>query len=275
MNPFALIGIVVDLAGVGLIVAGALITGDPRWPLIASGATLSLIGTMMFIIGRSAGSFYGTSPRLAARGITATALVEKMQETGTFFRGSPVVSFGLKVTHQARDYPVEVRQALPRSLRDSVLPGSRVAVRVDPEEPNRVVVDWSEAPRPPRLTPEAVGRPGGTGRAEAITAEQPRSAADVLARGRRGTARILAAREMGDAARLGIIAPDDERAGAMMVLFDLEVKLPGRDPYPARVAHWVPASQVGKVGPGREVVVAVGREDPEREVAIDWEASLG
>ena len=49
------------------------------------------------------------------------------------------------------------------------------------------------------------------------------------------------------------------------------MKLPGRAAYPVSVVHWVPASQVGKTGAGREVVIAVDRDDPEHQVAIDWE----
>ncbi len=275
MNPFAIVGIVVDLAGMAVIVAGVLISGELRWPLIIAGATLSFIGVVMFVIGRKAGRFYGVSPRLAARGTPATALVEQMQDTGVIFNGSPVVRFHLNVSHQAHDYPAKVQQALPRSRREEVSIGSRVAVRVDPEDSGRLVIDWSQAPAAPRGVAAPAAAPTGHTPADSTPAERRRSAAELLARGRRGTARIVAAQEAGDAVRLGLMPPDDERAGAMMALLDLEVKLPGRDPYPARVMHWVPAALAGQVGPGREVVVAVDRDDPEREVAIDWEASPG
>ncbi len=272
MNPFVVVGALVDLVGMGVIVAGVLTPGEARWPLIVSGVTLSFVGAVMFLISQKLGRFYGLSPRLLARGRPAFAEVEQVRPTATIFMGSPVVAFRLKVSHQAHDYPVDVQQAVPRPLLAQVGPGSRVAVKVDPEHPERVVIDWSQAPTPLRVTPTAVAaEASGHDLVQAIPPEHRKSAADLLARGRRGTARILAAQEMGDAVRLGVISSGDERAGAMMTLLDLEVKLPGRDPYPVQVVHWVPASQVGKVGPGREVAVAVDRDDPEHQVAIDWE----
>lgn len=273
MNPFAFVGLGVDLVGMALVVAGVLVPGEARWGLIITGATLSFVGVVMFIIGRKVGRFLGVSPRLLSRGVPATAVVEQTRQTGVIFNTAPVLGFRLKVTHEARDYPAEVQQAVPRRLVGAVLPGSSVAVRVDPADPTQVAIDWSQTPTQPRVAPAPVA-PELTGSelAKAIPPEQRKSAAELLARGRRGTARVVAAQEMGDAVRLGVIAPGDERAGAMMTLLDLEVKLPGRDPYPARVVHWVPASLRGQVGPGREVVVAVDRDDPEHQVAIDWEA---
>jgi hypothetical protein len=272
MNPLAVVGVVVDLVGIGVIVAGVLVPGETRWPLIVSGFTLSFIGAVMFVISQKVGRFYGVSPRLLARGQPAFAEVLQARTTATIFMGSPVVAFRLKVSHQAHDYPADVQQAVPRELLGAVLPGSRVGVRVDPEHADRVVIDWSQPPIPARTAPAAAaGEPSGQALVESIPPEHRMSAAGLLARGRRGTARIVAAKELGDAAKLGVIAPGDERAGAMMTVLDLEVKLPGREPYPVKVVHWVPASQVGQAGPGREVVVAVDRDDPEHQVAIDWE----
>ncbi len=272
MNPFAVIGLVVDLVGMALVVAGVLLTGEARWPVIIAGVTLSFVGVVMFLIGRKVGRFFGLSPRLLSRGVAATAVVERMRDTGVIFNNSPVLGFWLTVSHQAHDYPVELLQALPRPLLGAVSPGTRLAVKVDPEDPQKVAIDWSQPPTPPTgaAAPPAA-TPIGSELIEAIPPENRRSAADLLARGRRGTARIVAAKEVGDAVRLGVVGPGDERAGAMMNLLDLEVKLPGREPYPVRVVHWVPASLAGQVGPGREVVVAVDRDDPEHQVAIDWE----
>jgi hypothetical protein len=53
----------------------------------------------------------------------------------------------------------------------------------------------------------------------------------------------------------------------------MAVKLPGRSEYDAEVAHRVPDRLIGRVGPGVEVEIAADRDDPERSVAIDWDAS--
>jgi hypothetical protein len=46
------------------------------------------------------------------------------------------------------------------------------------------------------------------------------------------------------------------------------------DRYAAQVLHRVPDEYVGKIGPGLEVEIAVDREDPEHQVAIDWEPEV-
>jgi hypothetical protein len=151
MNPLAVVGLVVDLIGMTLIVVGALVPGEARWPLIITGAALSFIGVVMFLIGHKVGRFFGLSPRLLGRGVPATAVVEQVRDTGVIFNNSPVLGFRLMVSHQAHDYPAEVQQAVPRPLLGTVPPGTRLAVRVDPADPQQVVIDWSQAPVPPRV----------------------------------------------------------------------------------------------------------------------------
>ena len=68
MNPFAVIGLVVDLIGMAPVVAGVVVGGGARWPVIIAGVTLSFVGMAMFVIGRKAGRFFGLSPRLPSRG---------------------------------------------------------------------------------------------------------------------------------------------------------------------------------------------------------------
>ncbi len=78
---------------------------------------------------------------------------------------------------------------------------------------------------------------------------------------------------MGELVDLGLADEGDAGWEDDLFLIGLDVKLPGRDPYPAQILHRVPDAMVGLVGPGREVEVAVDRDDPEHQVAIDWEAT--
>src|SRR4030065_2584795 len=105
MTPFAVIGLVVDRVGMALVVAGVLLPGESRWPVIIAGVTLSFVGVVIFLIGRKVGRFFGLSPRLLSRGVAATAVVERMGATGVIFNNSPVVGFRLTVSHQADDSP--------------------------------------------------------------------------------------------------------------------------------------------------------------------------
>lgn len=279
MNAFSLAGLGMDGIGMALVIAGVVTGGEARWGLIITGAAVSVAGAIMYVSGRKVGSFSGVTPRLLRTGLPARALVERMWETGVTINESPVFGFGLQITREGQEaYSAEVQQAVPRMLVGAVLPGVTLAVKVDPADPARVGVDWSEFPAgaaardlsalvaaaPPEEVAEAI---------RSLPPEQRGSAAELLARGRRGRARLVAMRDMGDAVELGLMDASDERAGARVALLELEVRLPGRDPYPAQVLHWLPARLEGRIGPGRTLVVAVGRDDPEHEVAVDWEAA--
>lgn len=281
MNAFSLAGVTLDGIGMALIVAGFIAGGEARWGLVITGAVMSVAGAMLYLTGRKVGSFSGVAPRLLRTGLPARAVVERMWETGVTVNGSPVFGFGLQVTRDGQEaYPAEVQQAVPRMLVGAVLPGGTLAVKVDPADPARVGIDWSESPvaggaagglsalaaaAPPEEVAEVI---------RSLPPDQRGSAAELLARGRRGTARLVGIRDMGDAVELGLMAANDERAGARVALLELEVKLPGKEPYPAQVLHWLPARLEGRVGPGRTLAVAVGRDDPQHEVAVDWEAAV-
>ena len=281
MNAFSLAGLVMDGIGMALIIAGVVTGGQARWGLVITGAALSVAGAFMYLTGRKVGSFSGVTPRLLRTGLPARALVERMWETGVTINDSPVFGFGLQITREGQEaYSAEVQQAVPRMLVGAVLPGATLAVTLDPADPARVAIDWSAPPAPAagagNLSALAAAAPPEevAEAIRALPAEQRGSAAELLARGRRGTARLVGIRDMGDAVELGLMAADDERAGARLALLELEVKLPGKEPYPAQVLHWLPARLEGRVGPGRTLVVAVGRDDPEHEVAVDWEAAV-
>lgn len=275
MTPFIVSGILADAAGAALVVAAA-VTGNLA--LLAPGIPLLILGTAFWLVGAKTGALTGgTSLRSLLRGaaaipngIPARALIRAIGETGWTINEAPVFSFDLEVHGEGpAPYPVTVKQMVPRMLVGAVLPGHEVSVRVDPADASRVAIDWSEMPHPPGAA--APDDPAAL--LSSIPPERRGSAADLLARGRRGTARLLGIRDLGDAVETGLMPAGDPRAGARVALLELEVKLPGRDPYQAKVVHWLPAELVGRVGPGRRLVVAVDRDDPEHEVAVDWEAA--
>jgi len=276
MVGFIVVGVILELVGWVLVVLGA--TSPDRRDLLAGGVPLIIVGTIFFVVGvvtrrklggLGLGSLLGGGA-VMENGTPARALVTGISETGITVNESPVFGFDLEVRPQGiAPYPASVKQRVPRMLVGAVLPGMEVAVRFDPERPEKVMIDWGEMPR---AASEAGAALTAADLVAAIPPERRGSAADVLSRGRRGTARIVGIKDLGDAVALGVMEEEDERAGARLIHLELEVKLPGQDRYPAQVLHWMPARLVGVVGPGRELVVAVGRDDPERHIAVDWDA---
>jgi hypothetical protein len=58
-----------------------------------------------------------------------------------------------------------------------------------------------------------------------------------------------------------------------LVLMELEVHVPGGEPYEVDTGEYVTAAGQGSLAPGNELVVKVDPDDPQK-VAVDWDASL-
>jgi hypothetical protein len=259
--------LLMDLAGAGCVVAGILSDGPQSPVLIGIGAALLVSGSVIMLVGARTGRLRGAR-RLMTEGLALPATVLAMRETGVTINNSPVFGFQLEIRREGHPpYPVTVRQQVPRMFVGAVLPGGTVMVRQDPEHPDRVAIDWSEPPGPRHvtITPENLAEALHT-----VPPEQRLRPDDVLARGRRGIATVVSARTLGTLEDLNL-AEMEHDPGDEMFVFELEVKLPGRDPYLATVIHGVPVRLIGRVGPGLELPVAADREDPEHRVAIVWD----
>jgi hypothetical protein len=256
-------------AGLGLILAGLLVTGGIRTPLLAIGGFLILFGSMVLLIGRRIGPVLSLTPLWLAGGTPAEAAVTVSEATGITINGRAVARLDLEVTpRNEHPYSVRIRQQVPEGFGKAVEAGSRVPVRIHPGDRRQVAVEWAQ-----------VGRPADPGDGAQIVPPVPhgrrRSTADLLATGRRGSGGIKAMTRIGELVDLGLADPGDAGWEDDLFRITLEVKLPGFDPYEVTVAHRVPDRLVGRVGPGLRVPVAADRDDHERNVAIDWDAVDG
>ena len=253
------------LYGSGACVVGVfLVGGEARMGLITAGLAMGIAGIVFYMIGRQMAGLSGMTQRMRNVGLPGTATVVGIGDTRVTVNNDPVVSFTLDV--QVGDgipYRVETRQLMSRLAVGSFQPGTKLPVLVDPDDPQQVVIDLSGD------MPASTALPASS----AVAGAKVGSAAELLASGKRGTAVITAMQDMGDISDLGLQAADIPGADDRVFMIQLEVKLPGRDPYTATIGHRVPENLVGKVGPRTAVDVAVGRGD-DQEVAIDW-ASVG
>lgn len=91
-------------------------------------------------------SFTGDEAVLAS-GTPGSATITSLKETGwRYNRRYPIVRFGLNV-EAAGVYAVEIKQAVDPDLLAQLAPGAVVAVRVDPLDRKRVVIDWRQPVR--------------------------------------------------------------------------------------------------------------------------------
>jgi hypothetical protein len=140
-------------------------------------------------------------------------------------------------------YIAECRQKV-QEWRLGQLVGQAYAVRVDPQDPQKVALDFSiEAPV------VTLARPADGG-VQAL-----------LASGRPAEAVIVADQP------LGLRTWD----GHDLHLFTLTVMAPGVAPYQAQLGHPLPVTALPQVFPGSRVPVKLGAQP--NEVAIDWAAA--
>lgn len=77
-------------------------------------------------------------------GVPASALVMSIAPTGTVINEMYYVcNIGLRVTRPAAaPYDVMIKQSVPITAMARVNPGSTIAVKVDPVDATKVVIDW-------------------------------------------------------------------------------------------------------------------------------------
>lgn len=275
MNIFGTVGNLLLLGALGCGGAAIYFGGEARGALIITGVSLLIPALIMRGVGRRVGSITGIRPDFIDTGTRGTATVTRIGETGVTINNEPVLEFGLALDIPGSPAATEIRQRMPRFLLGAVLPGAQVDVVAHPGDPSRVAIDWSVAPRPGAGTAQMVAPSPGPGMekisenmGEPVTGVS--SAAETLRKGRRGTAVIKSARDAGDISDLGVVDSTDPGRDDRIYVLELEVKLPGRSPYLARVGHRVPERLFGRIGPGMSVKVGVDRDD-DQGVAIDWD----
>lgn len=188
---------------------------------------------------------------LLGRGIIVSAKQTSVS-TGVDFDPSHVCVFTVEVglDNQPR-YTATCRQAVRATLLPLLMtPGAAVAVRVDPTDHSRIALSLAE--EPPTVTLASSGDPNTS------------SAARILELGAPCQAVIVATQPLGMRNPKG----DD------MYAFTLTIMAEGRPPYQIQVGNPVPAAAIPLLYPGNTVPAKRMEGGDEREVVIDWEATL-
>ncbi len=99
---------------------------------------------------RAFASFTGDEGVLAT-GLEGRATITRLVPTGwRYNRFYPIVRFELEVELADELFSVEVQQTVDPVRFAELRPGTAVAVRVDPRDRSRVVLDWRASAPPPR-----------------------------------------------------------------------------------------------------------------------------
>ena len=108
----------------------------------AISVVVALVGVPLLV--RAFSAFTGDEALLAT-GRPGQAKITGLERTGwRYNRTDPIVRFALEVELPETVYPAEVKQSVHPARLAELAPGAVVALRVDPENRFRVVIDWRE-----------------------------------------------------------------------------------------------------------------------------------
>ena len=132
----------IELAiGIGSWIGDRRAPGSGGYTIVA--VVLSGVGVVLFVIG----VFLKIKGRRRARiyhgGVPGEAVIRAVHETGTMVNNQPMYAFDLDVSGQGFS-PVSTRhrEVVPFWFLNRVGPQARVPVKVDPQNPARVIFDW-------------------------------------------------------------------------------------------------------------------------------------
>src|SRR5215210_1263208 len=156
MLVFALLGLVFLVLGLGFALA-TLVPGtfglpsDGEAPLTFGILALTFvpIGLVFSAVGIVAAAGMRRERRLARIGLPGHALVHSATDTGVTVNGNPRVRLELEVEVPGRSpYRVSRSVTVPRLAVGAVTAGGSLPVRVDPQDPESLAVDWTRAGAP-------------------------------------------------------------------------------------------------------------------------------
>ena len=123
----------------------------PIWVVVAL-----LVGGLFVFLGRRSAA----NERLKREGIPGTAQVLEVEQTGTYVNRQPQVKLRLRVEARGMaPYEVEKRVTVPMIAMGTLSSGRPLNVAVDPNDRDRIAIDWGgSGAAPAMLTPQG-GQP--------------------------------------------------------------------------------------------------------------------
>lgn len=193
-----------------------------------------------------------TKSGVLEEGNPATAVILSMAETGTTVNEHPMVEFELEITPtDGEPYMATVKQVMPRLMLGTVRPGISIGVRVMPDDPSKVALDWKSLGAKdagPTLVPASKVVDNDEFLLTAIPAR----------------AEIDSMSETKNTVK-------NPRTGIenQVFKFSLTVQREGQPPYKAELWQGVPVEHKGTFGPGATIPIGINPTDPSH-VGINW-----
>ena len=245
-------------------------------------AILGGTGLILIFFGLRSRRSAAEAQRIVRSGLSGTAQVTSLSQTGMTLNDQPQIDMELLVAVPGRaPYTARRKEFVPLILLGRLGSGMPLPVKVDPADPQRVIIDWQASGTAPVAAPAGTPAAGETETlaqvqaalaASGMPAAAPYATPDqgnytvdqlravVRATGIQGSATIEKVADTGEVV-------GDERLFTM----EVTVHLPGQpDRRDGPSAAMVPLTAADKVRVGLQVPVKVARDNP-NVVLFEWE----
>ena len=244
----------------GFLIAGMIIPGVEGGFMLTA-AILGAVGLALLFWGRKWRRAAIEAERIRTQGVAGTAGITGMRQTGVTLNEQPQVELQLQVTTDMHGaYPVTVKEYVPLMMLGALSSGRPLPVKVDPANPQRVIIEWENA--------GGMGGPmGGTPTMNQVAGIGQPPAGDpadvkkrLLAEGVPGTAKVISSVPTGQT--------DSE--GRPMYSMMLQIEVEGHPPMQGPAVVGVPPERADLLEVGDSVPIKADANNPS-VMAVDWE----
>jgi hypothetical protein len=250
---------ILELVLAGVFAVIAFLNDDLGFGFFLTAGILGLTGFLLLLWARRMRAGYEEGQRLRVQGLPGTARIVGMRQTGVYLNEQPQVELNLEVTTSIQGpYPVTLKEWVPMIMLGRLTSGIPLPVKVDPANPNNLVIEWESAMSPPGVG--AMTPPPQADTSQYSQAAREAEKERLLATGVAGTATVLSAKATGET------DPEGRPVYDLM----LQIEVPGQQPMQGPARTGIPADRVDQLEAGDTVSLKVDPSNP-TVMTVDWE----
>jgi hypothetical protein len=268
-------------AVIELVVAGVMLFFGLRNPVISGGFMLSagILGVValgLLVWARKWSRAAAEAQRIKMQGVPGTATILGMRQTGVQLNEQPQIELRLQVATQMHGpYEVTLKEWVPLMLLGTLSSGRPLPVKVDPANPQHVIIEWENAggmgmpvagmptavPGMPGVMPTpTVAGPGQAGYAAAGAMDPADMKKKLLTTGVSGSAKVISSAPTGQT----------DAEGRPMYSMMLEIKVKGHPVMQGPAVVGIPPERVEMLEVGDTVPIKADANNPSM-MAVDWD----
>jgi hypothetical protein len=244
---------------VGFLIAGFLIP-EVEDGFMLTAAILGVVGLGLLLWGRKWQKAAREADRIRIQGVAGSATITGMRQTGVTLNEQPQIELQLQVSTEMHGaYPVTVKEYVPLMLLGALSSGRPLPVKVDPANPQRVIIEWENAGGMgvPMAGMPTAGQTAGIGPPAGDPADIKKR---LLNEGVSGTAKVISSAPTGQT--------DSE--GRPVYSMVLQIEVAGHPPMQGPAVVGVPPERAELLEVGDTVPIKADANNPSL-MAVDWE----